>query len=110
MLFQLSTCKSLTINGTFCGNMLVGSIPTESIRIVDIFFPVFISKNLALLDQVKNHITKTSFQTEKIYLCQHSKKCNICKATTYHNDAGTVRFLIDAHESVQQSGKPFLRC
>ena len=64
MLFQLFTCKSLTKNGIFCGNMLVGSIPTESKKLVDIFFPEFISKNLVLLDQVENHITKTSFQTE----------------------------------------------
>ena len=80
--------------------MLVGSIPTESQKLVDIFFPEFISKNLALLDQVESNITKTSFQTEKnLHLCQHSKNCSICKATKYHNDAGTVRFLIDAHES-----------
>ena len=99
-------------NGMFCGNMLVGSIPTESQKLVDIFFPEFISKNLALLDQVESNITKTSFQTEKkLHLCQHSKNCSICKATKYHNDAGTVRFLIDAHERVKQSGKPnFLGC
>ena len=91
MLFQLSTCKSLKINGIFCGNMLEGSITTESQKLEDIFFfPEFISKNLALVDQVENHIAKNSFQTEKIHLCQNSKNCNICKATKFHNDAGTV--------------------
>ena len=45
--------------------MLVGSIPSESQTLVDIFFPKFISKNLVLLDQVESNITKTSFQTKK---------------------------------------------
>ena len=74
MLFQLSTCKPLTKKGTYSGNMLVGSIQPESQKLVDIFFPEFISKNLALVDHVENHITNgknyiyVSIQKNVIYV------------------------------------------
>ena len=59
----------------------------------------------------KQNLDDSPHAKRKLHLCQHSKLCNICKATRFPNDEERIRFLLDTHEQVKQSGKPnYLGC
>ena len=59
----------------------------------------------------KQNLDDSPHAKRKLHLCQHSKLCNVCKATRFPNDEERIRFLLDTHEQVKQSGKPnYLGC
>ena len=111
MFLQLPTCKSLTKNGLFCG-YTAKSISSEKQKLVDIFFPEFLSNCLAVKNNMESHKTFSAFSgNSNLHLCKHSRNCSIFKATKFHDDTDRIKFLLDAHEKVKQSGKPnFLGC
>ena len=92
MFFQLPSCKHLQKNGLFCSNNS-SSISTENQKLIDLFFPEFPSRNIAMVNNMeKQNLDDSPHAKRKLHLCQHSKLCNVCKATRFPNDKERIRF------------------
>ena len=70
---------------------------------VEIFLPQFCKVNYT-----GSQVTEGSFPEnlkEKLHVCQHSSKCDICQVSLKNNKLKDIQFSLDSHEKVVQSGK-----
>ena len=69
--------------------------------LIDLFLPSFCQNEYQFnLTNVPNKKLKQDFK-----ICQHSKKCEICKNSKQYISESEIEFLIDAHKKVSESGK-----
>lgn len=67
----------------------------------DIFFPSYCKQNQAGGKMSENNINYT---LKENILCHHSKKCNVCLATTKYLKFSDFGYFLNAHEMVTASG------
>ena len=70
---------------------------------MEIFLPQFCKVN-----NKGSHVTEGSYPKnlkEKLQVCQHSSKCDICQVSLENHKLKDIQFLPDSHEKVVQSGK-----
>ena len=63
---------------------------------VEIFLPQFCKVN-----SKGSQVTESSFPEnlkEKLQVCQHSSKCDICQVSLKNNKLKDIQFLLDSHE------------
>ena len=85
------------------------TISVEKQKLVDLFFPKFCEKQL--FKNTEKSSLHSDYDELSAHICQHSNKCEICKATLTKSTEQNIFFLLKAHNEVVNSGLPnYLGC